>query len=257
MLVLHEPPEQAEEREAEHIDGPLHVQRAEKRLRKLFRVRGLRMSAQVFLAGHERKETDDHADTGRPEAVLPAEGFAEPAAKKRGRKRSDVDAHVEDREPGIAARVFRGIELADDGRDVRLEVTDTHHDERQRQVEDLERRGVADRDVLGQDGAGREHLSRSQRQILEQPGARGIEHGLVTLDGHENVTQRQQYAAEQNGLAHPEITVGDQPADQRQRVHETGIGAEDIEAHLVGKEVILGEIQDQEELHSVERKTLP
>ncbi len=74
----------------------------------------------------------------------------------------------------------------------------------------------------------------------------------MTLDSHQNVSQRQQDATEQDGFTHAEKTVGDQPADQRQRIDQAGVGTKDVEAHLVGEQVILGEIQEQQVFHSVE-----
>ena len=74
----------------------------------------------------------------------------------------------------------------------------------------------------------------------------------MALDGHENVPHGKQDAAEQHGFTHAEITVGNQATNNRKRIHEPGVGAEDVEAGLVGEEVILGQVEEQQELHSVE-----
>ncbi len=251
-LMLDEPPQHAEHGQAQQVDRPLDVDRAEQALLQLFRLGWLCMPMQVLLAQRERDQADDHADTGGAEAILPAERFAEPAAQQRGRERADVDAHVEDREAGIAARVFRRVELADDRRDIRFQVTDTHDDEREREVKDLERRGVAHRDVLHEHGTGGKHFAARQRQFLRECRAGRVEPGGMTLDSHQDVSHRQQDAAEQHRLPHTEVAIGQHAADQGQGVDQAGISAEHVEAHLVGEEVVLGEVQKQQVFHSVE-----
>ena len=86
------------------------------------------MTHQIFLTIRERNQADDHADTGRAKAVLPAEGLAQPAAKQRGGERADVDAHVENREATVAARVVLRVQFADDRGNIGLQITNTHHD---------------------------------------------------------------------------------------------------------------------------------
>ncbi|MNV39295.1 hypothetical protein D3C71_1308690 [compost metagenome] len=65
-----------------------------------------------------------------------------PAGDHRGDHRTEVDAHVEDREARIAAHVALQVQLADQGRDDRLEQTVADDDGRQAQLEQqLGRRG--------------------------------------------------------------------------------------------------------------------
>ena len=60
---------------------------------------------------------------------MPVDVLAQVAADQRRREGADVDPHVEDREPAIAAGVVLGIELPDHDRDVRLQQAGTDHDE--------------------------------------------------------------------------------------------------------------------------------
>ena len=72
-----------------------------------------------------------HADAGEREAGPPAEPVGEDRAEQLPDDRADVDAHVEDREAGIAAAVALLVERSDDGRDVRLEEAVADRDQRQ------------------------------------------------------------------------------------------------------------------------------
>ena len=250
--MLHEQPEDAEYRQAEQVDRPFTADRPKDLLFQYVRIGRFGMTAQVLLPVAEADQADDHADTGGAETVSPAEGLAEPAAQQRGGERTDVDPHVEDREARVAARVVLRVELADDGRDIRLQVTDAHDDKRQCQVEHAESGRVPERNGLRQQGAGGEHLAARQSQALGQGKPGRVGDGLVTLDGHQYVAERQQCAAEEDRFAHAEITVRDESADHGQRVYEAGIGAEDVEAHLDAKHVLLGQVQEQQEFHPVE-----
>jgi hypothetical protein len=57
----------------------------------------------------ELHEPERHAETGRREAVVPVQLLAEGGTDQRPQRRPDVDAHVEDREPGIAPGATFGI----------------------------------------------------------------------------------------------------------------------------------------------------
>ena len=104
-LVLHQQPEHTEYRQAQEINRPLDVDRAQEAFLELLGVGRLGVTHQVFLSVHERKQADDHADTGSTEAVLPAKRLTEPAAQQRRRERANVDAHVENGETRIAPRI--------------------------------------------------------------------------------------------------------------------------------------------------------
>ena len=78
-LVLHQQPEDREKRQAQQVNRPFNIDWSEEALRQLLRFRRICVTHQVFLAVHERAQTDDHANAGGAEAVPPAERFAEPA----------------------------------------------------------------------------------------------------------------------------------------------------------------------------------
>ena len=69
----------------------------------------------------EDREADEHPDARRAEAPVPPDGLAEEARHDLAEEGAEVDAHVEDRESGVAPRPALWVEVADDGRDVRLE----------------------------------------------------------------------------------------------------------------------------------------
>jgi hypothetical protein len=76
----------------------------------------------------EPDHADQHADAGRAEHVLVGgrrvgaeHRGCQPAGDDRCDERTHVDAHVEDREARVAALVADRVQLADHGRDVRLE----------------------------------------------------------------------------------------------------------------------------------------
>ena len=104
---------------------------------------------ELAAAGPEPHQADHHADAGGDEHPLVvrvgvgAEDLArQPAGDDRRDHRADVDAHVEDRETGIAAGIALHVELADHGRDDRLEQAVADDDRRQAQLEQrLARRG--------------------------------------------------------------------------------------------------------------------
>ena len=58
--------------------------------------------------------------------------------------------------------------------------------------------------------------------------------------GFRKPTQHQQHAAEDDRLAHAEVTVGQQAADDRDRVDQPAVGADDVVAGVVAEQVVLG-----------------
>src|SRR5690606_449601 len=91
----------------------------------------------------EDRETDDHADTGRTEAPVPADLLTQEPRDKLAEEGTDVDAHVEDREARVAALAAFRIQVPDNRRDVRLEQTRAEDDQDQAQEE---------RDLPGEEG---------------------------------------------------------------------------------------------------------
>ena len=66
------------------------------------------------------READGHADRREAERPVEADELLGEAREQRAEEGADVDAHVEDREPGVGARVVAGVERPDDGRRRRL-----------------------------------------------------------------------------------------------------------------------------------------
>src|SRR5690606_34218649 len=91
----------------------------------------------------EDRETDDHADTGRTEAPVPADLLTQEPRDELAEEGTDVDAHVEDREARVAALAAFRIQVPDNRRDVRLEQTRAEDDQDQAQEE---------RDLPGEEG---------------------------------------------------------------------------------------------------------
>ena len=97
-------------------------------------------SPRYSAAGHVLNEAEHHADAGRGEAEVPVDVLSEIAADERREERAEVDAHVEDREPGIAPLVLGRIELADDDADVAFQQPRADDDQEQAEIEGRERR---------------------------------------------------------------------------------------------------------------------
>src|SRR3954466_4872990 len=71
------------------------------------------------------------------------------------------------------------------------------------------------------------------------------------------MAEHEQNAAENDGLAHAEPAIGEQATDDRHRVDEATVGTDQVVAVVVRKEVVLGQVKQQQRLHSVEREALP
>ena len=81
----------------------------------------------------DQRIADQHADPGKAEARPPAEPIGEQSGQNScPQDRAEVDAHVEDREAGVAAPVAVLVERPDDGRDVGLEEAVADRDQRER-----------------------------------------------------------------------------------------------------------------------------
>ncbi len=93
-------------------------------------------------ADEEPDQRDQHADArGQEHDLVGWHGgsaehfFSQQLGQDRCKECADVDAHVEDGEAGIATRVVQRVQLADHGRDVRLEHAVTDDDRGQAQLE--------------------------------------------------------------------------------------------------------------------------
>jgi len=70
------------------------------------------------------------------EAEVPVDLLREVSGDERPEERAEVDPHVEDREPRVAAFVSLLVQRADQGAHVGLEETGSDHDARQAGVEE-------------------------------------------------------------------------------------------------------------------------
>ena len=94
------------------------------------------MAHEGVLSPLENDEAQEHANTRRAKAPGPAIDFAQPATQQCCAEGADVDAHVENCETCVPARVTFGVELADHRRNIGFEKSDTHHNQCQREIED-------------------------------------------------------------------------------------------------------------------------
>src|SRR5262249_9526653 len=74
-------------------------------------------------------QSERHADSGQSESPVPVDRLAHIPAGQRGQESADVDAHVKNREPGVAAMIVRTVKLAYHGADVRLQQSRADPDE--------------------------------------------------------------------------------------------------------------------------------
>jgi hypothetical protein len=111
------------------------------------------------------------------------------AGDQRRDQCADVDPHVENREPGVAARIRRGIQVADDGGDVRLEQSGAHDNE---------------------------HESRKERGLGEHRRQRDRE-----------MSQRDEHRAVVDRAPQTKPAVGDPPAGKRGEIDARRIDADD------------------------------
>src|SRR5439155_16511888 len=119
--------------------------------------RGPRSSGKTLDCRLETPATEDvlhqsqrHADARAGESEMPIHALGELARHERPEERTEVDPHVEDREPGVPALVALFVQRSDEGRDVRLEQPGPYHDQGEPSIEQWQgmkrEREVAQRD---------------------------------------------------------------------------------------------------------------
>src|SRR5438552_16055945 len=91
-----------------------------------------RIGRKPFAAGEINRQANQHADSGRAEAPVPAVNFTKRASDEWGDDDTGVNEDVVDLEGVGAAIVARRIERADLTGEVSLEATDTDEKRRQR-----------------------------------------------------------------------------------------------------------------------------
>jgi hypothetical protein len=85
------------------------------------------------------RQAEQHADAGRREAEMPIDALRQISGDERANERAEVDTHVEQGEPGVAAGVSLPIERADERAYVRLQQAGADDDEAQACVEERQR----------------------------------------------------------------------------------------------------------------------
>ena len=159
----------------EEVDHWNHDQRAESDVEHLaapaaVRLRRTADPLQLPAAEPEPHHADQHADTGRDEhdfvgrhRLAAEDTVREPSGQNGCDERTGVDAHVEDGESRIAARIAYRIELSDHRRDVGFEQTVARDDGGEPKLED---RVVRHRD---HEQAGRhDHRTQQNRTLVAE-----------------------------------------------------------------------------------------
>jgi len=120
---------------------------------------------QVPARPYELRQSDRHAERRQRKAPAPAEAVGEPAHQQRPDQGPEIDAHVEDREPRVAARAAFGIERGHHDAGVGFEQADADRDHEQPEVEDL-RAAHGQHEIAGDD----QHCAAHHRALrAEQP----------------------------------------------------------------------------------------
>jgi hypothetical protein len=168
-------------------------------------------------------ESEGHADRGGAEAEVPGDLLPQRADHQRGEERAEVDAHVEDGEAGVPARVLvLAVQVPDERGDVRLEQPRARDDEAEPEVDEGSTAGQRQRDVPQHDhhAAVQDRQARAQHPVADPAAGQRhqVHHGRV--DAHQRL-----------GRALPQA----QPAARRRR----------------------GEEQHQDAPHAVEAEALP
>ncbi len=105
---------------------------------------------QMLLRESELQQSEEHANGRQREPRGPAVSSGDDRHEGGPQCSADVDAHVEDREAGIATRAAFRIEAGDDGADVRLQQSDAKNDHDQTDEEPA-RLTEREQDVAGHD----------------------------------------------------------------------------------------------------------
>ena len=93
--------------------------------------------------GRSRWVFSIHSDAGEAKTGPPAEIIGKQRAEQLAQNRSQVDAHIEDGEAGVAPPIALLVQRADDRRNVRLEETVADGDQRQSDEHDRQCQRIA------------------------------------------------------------------------------------------------------------------
>ena len=81
--------------------------------------------------------------------------------------------------------------------------------------------------------------------------------GRHPLEGHAEMAEGEKNRAKHHGLAETEIAVGDRAAENRRSINQPAIAAIDADRDIVGKQEMLGQIEDEKGAHAVKAEALP
>ncbi len=196
--------------------------------------------AEVLPAEPVLDDAEEHAQGADPESPVPGRRGVEPhplqhslepgalgesADDQRRDERAEVDAHVEDREAGVAPQVLLAVQLTDDGAHVRLQEPGAENDERQAEVEEFRARHRQAQLAEHDEDAAVEHRAPQPEDAVGDPPARQRQH---VHEGHVG-------AVDGAGASHLEA----EPARRHRRRHEE----DENGAHAVVREALphLGE----------------
>ena len=168
------------------------------------------------------RQADRHAECRGGEAPVEAGLLLQQPGQQRAEQGADVDAHVEQREARIAARVVLVVERADQRRGVGLDTPGAEGDQHQAEP---------DAGEVGHDREG---------DVARHHADRGVEEGALGTDQ----------------------PVGEPGTEDGGEVDRTAVGPDDAGRDgLVDAEAALGggvvEVDEQDALHAVEAEPLP
>ncbi len=127
--------------------------------------------AEILGAGDVLRDAEHHAHAGSAEPDMPADALSEVAAHQRRNERAQVDAHVVDREAGVAPMIRRAVQRADDHGGVALEEPGADDDQRETDVKRRERRKRHAEVPARDDDAAVEHRAPLADQPVGHPAA--------------------------------------------------------------------------------------
>ena len=113
---------------------------------------------------------------------MPVDVLTEISANQGRNQRAEIDPHIEDRKPGIAAHIVLAIEIADHGADVRFQQASAEDDDCETRVESWQR-GDSHREVPegNDDAAPQNRLALASDPVRQPPAgqAEQEDHGGV------------------------------------------------------------------------------
>ena len=95
--------------------------------------------AKVGCRQFELDKTEQHAKAGGRKAIMPVVVFAQRAADQGSEGRTQVDTHIENREPGVPSCTAFGIQISNDGAYIWLQQASAQNNENKPQEKSVNR----------------------------------------------------------------------------------------------------------------------